>query len=125
MAKNRVPKKIAGFKLPKAIRKSPALKTLLGSETGRKILGDALIAGAAAASAALVQTHPDTLGNAGKDAVDSGKKAGNLAAQAVKDATGAMANVIGDAARALLPAAVIDAAPKKSRGAGRAAPATH
>jgi hypothetical protein len=103
LAKNRIPKKITGFKVPKPIRKSPMLRALLGSSAGRRILGDALMAGAAAAAAVLAQTNQDGLAQAGKTAVKGGKKAGNVAARAAKDAAGAMVGVISEAAQTVLP----------------------
>ena len=46
--KNAIPKRVAGFKIPKPIRKSSFLRSMLASKTGRDILGKALVAGAAA-----------------------------------------------------------------------------
>jgi hypothetical protein len=123
LAKNRIPKKVAGFKVPKALRKSPMLKVLLGSTAGRRILSDAVMAGAAAAAAILVQSGE--VAQAGKQAAKGGKKAGNIAARAVKSATGAMANVIGEAAHAVLPDGLTDAGSKSARQAPRERRATH
>lgn len=99
MAKNRIPKKVVGFRIPKTIRKNAVLKALLASDTGRKILGQALIAGATAAAAVLTASRSDEIADAGKGAA----KGGNLAARAMKDAAGAMVGVIGDAASSILP----------------------
>jgi hypothetical protein len=58
MAKaDRAPKKIAGLKLPKSIRRAPAIRSLLASKAGRKILNDALIAGAAMAAQRVMEAH--------------------------------------------------------------------
>ena len=58
MAKvDRSPKKIAGLKLPKSIRQAPAIKALLATPAGRKLLGDALMEGAAAAAAKVMEAH--------------------------------------------------------------------
>jgi hypothetical protein len=103
LAKNRIPKKVAGFRIPKTIRKNAVLKALLASDTGRQVLGQALVAGATAAAAVLTATRSDDIADAGKGAVKRGKKAGNVAARAVKDAAGAMFDVIGDAASSILP----------------------
>jgi hypothetical protein len=103
LAKNRIPKKIAGFKIPKMIRKNAVLSALLASPTGRQILGQALVAGAAAAAAVLTASRSDDIADAGKGAAKRGKKAGNLATRAVKDAAGAMVGVISDAASSILP----------------------
>jgi hypothetical protein len=103
VAKNKIPKKIAGFKVPKTVRKSAVLKGLLASDTGRKILGDALIAGAGAAAAILAKNNEDAIGDAGETAARKTVKAGVLTKDVVKGVTGAMAEVIGDAARAVVP----------------------
>ena len=42
----KLPKKVAGVKVPKAVRESGSLATLFNSALGREILADALIAGA-------------------------------------------------------------------------------
>jgi hypothetical protein len=58
MAKaDRAPKKIAGLKLPKSIREAPAIRSLLATPEGRKILSDALIAGAATAAERVMEAH--------------------------------------------------------------------
>jgi hypothetical protein len=58
MAKaDRAPKRIAGLKLPKSIRQAPAIRSLLATPAGRKILGDALIAGAATAAERVMEAH--------------------------------------------------------------------
>jgi hypothetical protein len=103
LAKNRIPKKIAGFRIPKTLRKNAVLKALLASDTGRQILGQALVAGATAAAAVLTASRSGEIADARKGAVKGGKKAGNIAARAVKDAAGAMVGVIRDAASAVLP----------------------
>jgi len=101
LAKTRIPRKIVGYKVPKAIRKSPMLKVLLGSTAGRRILSDAVMAGAAAAAAILVQSNQNDVARAGKQVAKGGKKAGNIATRAVKGAAGAMVNVIGEAAHSM------------------------
>jgi hypothetical protein len=53
--KQKVPKRVAGVKLPKALRKSGLAKSLLGTAVGRQLLADALIAAAGAAAAVLVK----------------------------------------------------------------------
>ncbi len=121
MAKNRIPKKVAGFKVPKMIRKNAVLKALLASSTGRQILGNALMAGATAAAAVLTAKNSDEIADAGKGAVKGGKKAGNVAAQAVKDAAGAIVGVISEAASSVLP----DQPKRTPRRASRERAATH
>ncbi len=126
MAKTRIPRKVAGYKVPKAIRKSPMLKVLLGSTAGRRILSDAVMAGAAAAAAILVQSNQNDVARAGKQVAKGGKKAGNIATRAVKGAAGAMVNVIGEAAHSVLPETMTDAGSKSvRRQAPRERRATH
>jgi hypothetical protein len=101
MAKKRkIPKKIVGIKVPKMLRKSWLMKSLLGTSLGRQILADALVAGAAAAAAALVAVSSDA--EAPKSVARAGKDGLKRAKRAVKDAADAMTNVIGDAAKQAL-----------------------
>lgn len=67
---DRTPKKIAGLKLPKEIRQAPAIKALLATAAGRKLLGDALIEGAAAAAAKVIEAR-----NAAKETAAKAKPA--------------------------------------------------
>ena len=55
MAKQVVPKTIAGVTVPEAVRKSSAVKALLGSPLGKKLLTDAMLAAAGAAAAVLLK----------------------------------------------------------------------
>jgi hypothetical protein len=55
MAKQVVPKKIAGVPVPDAVRQSSAVKSLLGSPLGKKLLADAMLAAAGAAAAVLLK----------------------------------------------------------------------
>jgi hypothetical protein len=103
MAKKRkIPKKVAGIKVPKMLRKSWLMKSLLGTSMGRQILADALVAGAAAAAAALVAVSVEPAGEATKSVARTGKDGLKRAKRAVKDAADAMTNVIGDAAKQAL-----------------------
>jgi hypothetical protein len=125
LAKTRIPKKIAGLKIPKVVRKNAVLKALLASPTGRKILGEALVAGAAAAAAVLASTNADQISDAGKGAAKRGKKAGNITARVIKDATGAMVGVISDAASAVLPETLSPAKSTSRKASRERRAATH
>ena len=95
-AKSKLPKKVAGFKVPKALRKSGMLDTLVGTQTGRQLLADALIAAASAAAAVLVKRGADA-------AAPNGKNAGrSLMSDATHAATGALATFVTDAAHGLI-----------------------
>lgn len=106
MAKNKVPKKIAGYKVPRAIRKSTLLKTLIASEIGRGILANALTAAAGAAATVLVAERGDIADGAGKGA-RTGKRALNIAGESMSEAAQAAMDVVRSTAQ--------DALPKKVR----------
>lgn len=54
-SKPKLPKTVAGVKVPKALRKSGVLATMVGSPTGRQLVADALVAAGAAAAAVLAK----------------------------------------------------------------------
>ena len=107
--KTRIPKKVAGIKVPKAFRRSKMLQHLLANPVGRKILADALIAGAGAAATTLVAERKHVAGAAGatadaaKGAAKGGKRAASLLAEAIENAADAVFHVVADAARSLAP----------------------
>lgn len=98
--KGKVPKKIAGVKVPKALRKGPA-SSLLESPVAREILADVLVAAATAAAAALVKNRSTKrqVAKAGEAAVDAGVDAATATREVVQSAAGAVT----DAARRILP----------------------
>lgn len=102
-----LPKKVAGVKVPKAVRKATSLGTLLNSGLGREILADALIAAAGAAAAALTRTRP--VRNVGHAVAEAGEEAASAGSEAVQTAAGAVANVVTEAARNFLPASLVGA----------------
>jgi hypothetical protein len=99
--KSGMPKKVAGVKVPKTVRQSKSLGTLLTSDLGREILADALIAAAGAAAAALTRTRAAR--NAGHAVVDAGADASD----ALQTAAGAVASVVSQAAKSLLPGSLV------------------
>ena len=112
--KSKGSKKIAGVKLPKALRKS-ALGTLFTSQLGREILADALMAAAGAAAAALVKKRPTSgqVSETGKAVAGAGANAASATRDAVQEAAGAVAGIVTEAARHILPGAGEDAADSK------------
>jgi hypothetical protein len=104
MPKNRkaLPKRIAGFKVPKGLRKSRLLRSLLGSELGRQIVADALVAGAGAAATVLVREREEATG-AVRAGARRGKARFSVATEAVESAADAVMGVVTDAARGMLP----------------------
>ena len=104
MAKSyKLPKRLLGMKVPKALRDLGWLQNFLESDIGRRILAEALVAAAAAASAALVGTQTETGAKAGKAVAKAGRKSGDVVKDAVRSAAGAMSDVIGNAAKSMLP----------------------
>ncbi|MFI0844457.1 hypothetical protein [Mesorhizobium sp. IMUNJ 23232] len=113
--KNALPKKIAGMKVPKAVRKSSMLRALLRSEVGRDILANAITAGAGAAAAVLVAERKE-IGKAGKKGIRKGAGLFSLATEAVQSAANAALGVVAETA------GTFASGKKKGKGgAGRAA----
>jgi hypothetical protein len=84
MAKKKpIPKKIAGVKVPKGLRRSKILKTMMASDVGRDLMAKAITAGAGAAAAVLID-HRDEVIDAGETTTRKGKKAVGLARQAMR-----------------------------------------
>jgi hypothetical protein len=118
--KTGLPKTVAGVKVPKAVRNSSTLGTLINSELGREILADALIAAAGAAAAALTKTRTaraaGTAGaGAGSQAAAATGDAASAAGDAVQTAAGAVAGVVTEAARNFLPASLLGESNEKPR----------
>jgi hypothetical protein len=117
-AEGGLPKKVAGVKVPKAVRKSGSLASLFGSQLGREILADALIAAAGAAAAALTRTRAAK--DTGKALAETGSQAASTGADLTGTAVGAVANVVTDAARNLIPANLLgDESEEKEKGQRR------
>ena len=85
----------------KKTAKKSGLMDLIGSDLGREILADALIAAAGAAAAALTRTRPAK--QAGAAVADAGSQAADL----TQTAAGAVAGVVTEAARQFLPAGLL------------------
>ena len=119
--KSAVPKKVAGVKVPRQVRESKSLATLLTSGLGREILADALIAAAGAAAAALTRTRAAQ--EAGQAVAQASTQAASATGDAVQTAAGAVANVVSEAARTFLPASLVgdEKEPPKPRYINRSA----
>jgi hypothetical protein len=100
-----IPKKVAGVKVPKAVRESSSLSTLFNSALGREIIADALIAAAGAAAAALTRTRAAK--KAGNAVADTGAEAVSASAELMNTAAGAVAGVVTEAAKSFLPASLV------------------
>lgn len=99
MAKVKIPKKIGGVKIPKVLRKSKSVNTLLNTSLGRELLAGALVTGAGAAASALTKHRP----SAGQlaDADSAVAETGTASATETQDAVHGAASAIGDALRDL------------------------
>ncbi|ACP22901.1 hypothetical protein NGR_b14500 (plasmid) [Sinorhizobium fredii NGR234] len=93
--KNRIPKKIAGVKVPKALRKSKVLGAMMASDVGRDVLAKALTAGAGAAAAVLID-HPDDVGKTARKSTRKGARALGLAREAMQSGFSAALDVVKD-----------------------------
>ncbi|WP_426131890.1 hypothetical protein [Pararhizobium sp. PWRC1-1] len=116
MAKNRIPKKVAGYKVPKGIRKSSVIRALLASDIGRDVLANALTAAAGAAAAVLIAQREE-ISDATKKGARKGARALGIAGEAIRDAAQAAMEVVRDAAHSALPKKVRKAADKGPRRA--------
>lgn len=120
-AKSGIPKKVAGVKVPKAVRESSSLATLFNSALSREIIADALIAAAGAAAAALTRSRAAK--NAGNAAVDAGADAASIGSEFANTAAGAVANVVSEAAKTVLPPSLVGGdEPAKGSGQDDKAP---
>ena len=111
--KVRIPKKLFGVKVPKFLRKSKLMKSLLDSPLGRDMLAKALTAAAAAAAAVLVEER-EAVADAGNKGMRKGGRAMGIAGEAVQSAANAAMEVVGDTARSVLP----DKGKRKDRDGG-------
>ena len=103
----------SGSKIAKTVKKS-GLMDLIGSNLGREILADALIAAAGAAAAALTQTR--TAKKAGAAVADAGVQTADL----TQTAAGTVAGVVTEAARHFLPPGLLGESSESGKSAGKA-----
>jgi hypothetical protein len=96
--KHPLPKRLLGVKIPKGLRNLDWATRFLESEIGRQILADALVAAAAAASAALVAAPSGVSAKAGKKLSRASSKGGDLVKNVARNAAVAMVETIANAA---------------------------
>jgi hypothetical protein len=113
----KLPKTVAGVKVPKAIRESGIVAKFLNHPLGRQILADALVAAAGAAAAALVKHRPSArdAARAGEAVADKSADVANTTRELVQTAAGAVAEVVADAAKNILPASLTQADERQPR----------
>jgi hypothetical protein len=96
MAKKKVPKRIAGVKVPKAVRRSPWTRMIIGNKATRTVLNDALFA--AAGAAAVVLTRRSLTSVVAYKAGDAVLKAGNELVHTAFDRAEGTLEALGQAA---------------------------
>jgi hypothetical protein len=105
MAKTKVPKKVAGVKVPKGLRNSDLVEAILQSDAARTILANMLIAAAGAAAAVLTQKVTPTaeqMAHAGEAVLDSSSKAASASADVAGSVVNTIGHVVAGAASSLL-----------------------
>jgi hypothetical protein len=112
-AKAALPKKVAGVKVPKEIRNSGSLAQLVTSPLARELVADALIA-VAGVLAGNKRTREAVTG-AGAKAGAAAMDAGASAKDAAQTATGAVAEVVTEAARRILPSSLTSDEERKGK----------
>jgi hypothetical protein len=103
--KSLLPKRIAGVKVPKSVRKG-SIATAIASPTGKAVLGEILMAAAAVAGAKKVKDSPKAR-NALADVADRLRDAGDGVGSGTAKATaagGAVTYAVSEAARAFIDA---------------------
>src|SRR5215212_12266997 len=98
----KLPKKIAGVKVPKFLRQPGTIVDFLNSPVGRLVLAEALIA----AAAALKNYKPaaETVGQAAETVEKAGSEAATTATDLVQSAAGGLADVAAGVVRQIVPA---------------------
>ena len=113
-SKNLLPKKIAGVKVPKKVRKG-RFGELLASRTGQALIAEAIMAAGAIAGAKKAADNPktrDALGNLADKVKETGGAAGNK----TSETTGMIAYALGEAARSFADALHRDRDEPKAAG---------
>jgi hypothetical protein len=105
-SKVKVPKKIAGVRMPNAVRKSGAVDAILHNPLGREILGEAIVAAAFAAAAALTRHRPSgkRIADAEETAAELVKQAVSAMPEPVQSAAHTLSRMIVDATQQVIPA---------------------
>jgi hypothetical protein len=98
----KLPKRIAGVKVPKVLRRPGTIVDFLNSPVGRLVLAEALIA----AAAALKNYKPvaETMGEAANTVEKAGIEAASTAKDFVQSAAGGLADVAAGVVRQIVPA---------------------
>lgn len=102
--KAKLPKTIAGIKVPKRLRKAGAVTAILNNPLGRSILADALVAAAGAAATAIARHRSSggQVAQVGEAVADTGSHAASATTDAAKSAVGALGTAISEVAHYIL-----------------------
>ena len=95
--KDKAPKRVAGVKVPKAVR-GGLVASVLDDPRTREILADVLMAAAGAAAAALVKHRPS-----GREVAEAGAAAAGTTRDVAQDAAALITDTVTEAARHILP----------------------
>ena len=95
--KDKAPKRVAGVKVPKAVR-GGLVASFLDDPRTREILADVLMAAAGAAAAALVKHRPS-----GREVAEAGAAAAGATRDVAQDAAALITDTVTEAARHILP----------------------
>ena len=116
--KDKLPKTLAGVPIPKSLRKpGSSLAGLIASPTGRELAADILIA-----VAGVLAGNKRTRGTVAQTAADVAQGAAGTARDTTQTITGAVANVVAEAARQILPSPAKGEAHKSASEDGSVVP---
>lgn len=100
--KTKLPKRVGGFRIPKALRRSKTIEAILSNPVGREILAGALVASAGAMAAALVENRNEIHG-AGAKGGRKAARAVDISRHALKSGAKAFADELGSSIRNIVP----------------------
>ena len=111
--KDKAPKRVAGVKVPKAVR-GGLVASFLDDPRTREILADVLMAAAGAAAAALVKHRPS-----GREVADAGAAAAGATRDVAQDAAALITDTVTEAARHILPRSMTGRGRQRRQGPGQ------
>jgi hypothetical protein len=103
--KSKLPKTLLGVRVPKQLRRSGAVASILASPLAREILADVLVAAAGAAATALTRNRKGgaDISQTGGGAAEAGGEVGGKAKDPLQSAGGTLGTVLSEVATTLLP----------------------
>lgn len=121
--KAKIPKTLAGWPVPRRLRKSGIVSAILGHPQARTILAEILVAAAGAAATALNRHQPNGTHalHAGGSPPTAGNPAPSVTSELAKSAAGALGHLALDVVEQVLPRKEVKKLKgKKSKGEDRA-----